>query len=360
MKILLQSRHDLLDLPAGDTLQILKTKVFLEKNGFKADISLKRDADLSDYGAVHIFNTARLYETEAFFNNAKKQDKKIVLTPIIQDLKEYNKKGRFGALKDVYRLIGEEKAEYIKNMIMNFQLRQPLGILTDPNLGRKRKKIFENCEAICFSSQKEMQEANRRYDIKCRQYIARLGVDSHEPESPEEGFQGLKDPILCVGKIEPIKNQLNLIKAMKGENIPLIFIGAPNKLHRAYIREFLDQVRADKKIYFLPPFSNKRLAFFYRLAKVHVNCSWFENVGLVNLEAGINGCNIVYTDRGWGKEYFKGHELLCDPGDLDSIKKAVLSAHNAPRQTELARHIGNNYLWEDSLKELLRVYEDIA
>lgn len=56
MNILFQSRKDLLVHPGGDTIQILKTKEMLEKNGYNVDIELSDEVDVSTYDIVHIFN----------------------------------------------------------------------------------------------------------------------------------------------------------------------------------------------------------------------------------------------------------------------------------------------------------------
>ena len=63
-----------------------------------------------------------------------------------------------------------------------------------------------------------------------------------DPIPFQERF-GLKDFVLCVGRIEDLKNQLGLISAMQGVNIPLVLIGNLNNAHRAYCRKVLREVK---------------------------------------------------------------------------------------------------------------------
>ena len=52
------------------------------------------------------------------------------------------------------------------------------------------------------------------------------------------GETGLADFVLCVGRFEyPRKNQLALVRAMKGESVPLVFIGGPDLAHTDYYEQ---------------------------------------------------------------------------------------------------------------------------
>ena len=80
MKVLMQSRKNFFELRGGDTVQLEKTKMELEKLGVEVDFSLDFEPDLSNYDLVHLSNVTRIQETYLHVKNAKKQGKPIVLS----------------------------------------------------------------------------------------------------------------------------------------------------------------------------------------------------------------------------------------------------------------------------------------
>ena len=85
LKIIFANRKDCFDKPGGDTVQMLKTKKYLEKYyPVKIEILLKPEEILSDKEAkiVHIFNLQTINETNEFINAARIGNKKVVLSTI--------------------------------------------------------------------------------------------------------------------------------------------------------------------------------------------------------------------------------------------------------------------------------------
>ena len=81
LKIIFANRKDCFDKPGGDTVQMLKTKKYLEKYyPVKIEILLKPEEILSDKEAkiVHIFNLQTINETNEFINAARIGNKKVV------------------------------------------------------------------------------------------------------------------------------------------------------------------------------------------------------------------------------------------------------------------------------------------
>ena len=77
MNVLFQSRTTLFTVPGGDTVQILKTKEYLEKSGILININTESEPDLTGYDLVHLFNLIRPQEVLTQARNAKRQGKKI-------------------------------------------------------------------------------------------------------------------------------------------------------------------------------------------------------------------------------------------------------------------------------------------
>ena len=96
MKVLMQSRKNFFELRGGDTVQLEKTKMELEKLGVEVDFSLDFEPDLSNYDLVHLSNVTRIQETYLHVKNAKKQGKPIVLSTIFWPMDEFERLGQVG------------------------------------------------------------------------------------------------------------------------------------------------------------------------------------------------------------------------------------------------------------------------
>ena len=89
MKILFANRKDCLSHKGGDTIQMLKTKEYLEKNNncdIQIILSPEEMKNYPEYNIVHIFNLQTIDETLAYIKQAKKEGKKIALSTIYWDL----------------------------------------------------------------------------------------------------------------------------------------------------------------------------------------------------------------------------------------------------------------------------------
>ena len=116
---------------------------------------------------------------------------------------------------------------------------------------------------------------------------------------------------------------------------------------------------ADNDVIFMDWMNSESLASAYHAAKVHALPSWYETPGLVNLEAGLAGCNIVATDKGSTKEYLRDYAWYCDPAKTASIRRAVLDAFSAEKSPDLRNFICKNFSWEQAAEKTLRVYERV-
>ncbi len=168
-----------------------------------------------------------------------------------------------------------------------------------------------------------------------------------------------KDPLLviCAARIEGIKNQFNLVKALNGTKYRLLLIGAPAPNQLSYYAACREQ--AGKNIGFINETTQKELLKYYNEAKVHILPSWFETTGLSSLEAAAMGCNIVISEHGDAKEYFGNDAFYCDPASTESILAAVEKASSAVYNDALRQKILNNYTWQHAASSTLSAYKKI-
>ena len=363
----MQSRVTLFEVPGGDTILIMKTKEYLEKLGIKVDVSTELQPDLKEYDIVHLFNLIRPQEVYSQAKNAKKQRKKVILSPIYHSYIEYDRKGREGLTKLLANLFESSQVEYMKVLaraIRNKEFHRGTLTLLMRSYGRLQKKILNLVDLFLPNSQAEMNRINKDFGLEDFPYfIVPNAVDvnlfTNSNIKINKELEKFRDCVLCVARIEGSKNQLNVVRAIKNLPYNLVLVGkvAPN--HKAYFAKIKMETANTKNIYILGRVDSSLLPQLYSLAKVHVLASWFETTGLSSLEAGIMSCNLVITDKGDAKEYFGDYAYYCEPNSVDSIRQAIMKAYESPVNPKLREHILNHYTWEKTAEKTLEAYRKI-
>lgn len=153
------------------------------------------------------------------------------------------------------------------------------------------------------------------------------------------------------------KNVPRLVEAAKKYGFKLILAGT---LDGDEQRNWLNNLIADSpNISYAGYLTDNQLFDLYRRCRVFALPSLIEGVGMVALEAAVYGAEIVLTNLGAPKEYYKGRATLVDPTNIDSIGQGVLSAINGKGfQPELREFILNNYSHKRCSEILFRVLEE--
>jgi glycosyltransferase involved in cell wall biosynthesis len=226
------------------------------------------------------------------------------------------------------------------------------------------RKVLELCDAVLPNAKTEEEKIKKDFEFKntSKFHVVPNGVDIHSNYVKSGCFtilgKPMEDFVLCVGRVEDRKNQLALIMALKGTGLKLVLIGATTTKSKSNYYN-LCKKEADDDVIFLDWMNRESLASAYHAAKVHALPSWYETPGLVNLEAGLAGCNVVATDKGSTKEYLRDYAWYCDPAKTTSIRRAVLDAFSAKKNPELSKFILTNFSWEQAAEKTLRVYERV-
>ena len=160
---------------------------------------------------------------------------------------------------------------------------------------------------------------------------------------------------LQVGRIELQKNTHLTIRACKELNIPLVLVG--NVADNEYYKLCLEEGR-DSDLTVLNNKNHEELIKIYRKAKIHILPSYRETPGLVSLEAGVLGCNIVSTNVGSSKEYFGDLVSYCSPKDYNSIKDAIKLEWDRDNNDLLNKYICNNFTWNIAARKTLQCYNE--
>jgi len=138
------------------------------------------------------------------------------------------------------------------------------------------------------------------------------------------------------------KNVERLIQAAKQYNFHLILAGF---LHGQKEKIWLDNLISDApNIEYVGVLSDDELINYYKRAKVFALPSFVEGVGMVALEAASYGCEIVLTNLGAPKEYYKGQAVLVNPNSVDEIGAAItLCLNKGYSQPNLQQFVTEHY-----------------
>ena len=219
-------------------------------------------------------------------------------------------------------------------------------------------------DKIVTNSIMESESLSETLDIPIEKfYEVYNGVDPIFTEKPSpaifrESYKITGPFILCVGNIEPRKNQLNLAIAMqKLPSHKLILIG--HIRNQEYLSETINS-GLPQQVKYVGALSHesKELRSAYQACDVFCLPSLLETPGLAAIEAVIQGCSLAVTKIGSTKEYFKDVVEYLEPSDPDSISEAIIKAMAiTDNKKHLLTQIGGNLLWPNVVKRLESLYD---
>ena len=376
MKVLMQSRFDLLVDRGGDTVQLLKTKEGLEKLGISVDASTEFAPDLSGYDLVHLFNLKLVESTYLQFLNAKRQKRPVCFSTIYWHLTEEEERqflsqriSAYGKFRVVYLQEVKEKLKKIGGLwplfswyttrlkTKRYQPTEFYRLRKEPGERKMQMEVLRGADVLLPNSKSEMSMIRDFYGVEKDYIVVPNGVDldfEHGDAGRFYAKYGLRDFILCVARIEERKNQMSIMRALKDVAAPLVFIGAQREPYFSRCRS-----EAGSNVHFLGHMDGMDLAGAYAAAKVHVSASWYETPGLSNLEAALAGRNLVVSVKGSTRDYFRDYVDYCEPNDIGSIREAVFRALIRAESDELKNFVRARYTWDKAAEATLAAYQKV-
>jgi len=326
----------------GGEVIFSKCKEYLEKKGHTVEVFTEWDDRIKEFDLLHHFSVVK--SGLPLLEKAKKEGVKIALHPIYWPQTEYALKGDF---KFFHRM---KKLAYALLVRLNLT-------------GTHVRRMMELADILFPNSEREGELFAKEFNLPLeKMHVVHDGVDNRFFQGDkqlfmnkyrEEGF------VLYVGRIEPRKNVLGLVKALKKSNLRLIIIGDADKANQHY----LDQCKANanENTRFLGRISHESdlLPSAYAAANVLALPSWYETPGIVALEAAAAGTNVVITNRGCTEEYFEGFAEYVDPLDENGIRAAVEAAVQKPKDNTRKQYIQKKFTWEKVAEETLEGYKKL-
>ena len=366
MRVLMQSRVTLFSVRGGDTTQVLKTAEALRALGVVCEISTELQPDLSNWDLVHVFNLTRPQDVYLQACNAVRQDKPVALSTIYAPSSEYDRFAREGVVGLACRVLSPNAFEYAKVLaraIVNGEWHDGTRTVLKHGYRNLQDKLIRMSSVLLPNSHSEMRRVLRDFPSASgsRVVVVPNAVDESNAHLEEEALpaqlERFRGAILCVAGIGHLKNQLRLVRALRGVDFPLVLVGQPSPNALRYYQEIKRE--CGPNVYFVGQVKHEEVRHYYRVAKVHVLASWMETTGLSSLEAGLAGCNLVITDKGDTREYFGDMAFYCDPGSEVSIREAVLKAYTAPVCTALQDRIRSKFNWRKTAEATMDAYLQI-
>jgi glycosyltransferase involved in cell wall biosynthesis len=354
VKVLFRIRSDIDRFPGGDEVQLRRTREALETMGVETAL-LPGVAEMpAGFDLVHLFNTTRIQETALQLRQARDRDVPVVVSTIWHSTAEMRKFYAHLRGWSWFPLTAYQSAKEAW-----YARRSGLPIFWPAVLRFRavQRQVVEAADAVLPNSEAELDLL--RSELGARPRVAFVVPNGFTFAGPPASVDGARRDVLCVGRVEPRKNQLGVIRAFK--RLPrgphrLRLFGAMNEAHEGYAA----QVRAELVpgwVEYAGVVSQTELAGEMARSSVVVLASFFETCGLVVLEALACGARACVTRSPCLRDYYADRVDYCDPYDEASIATGISAAlHREPE--DHSAFLGG-FSWERAAQQTLRAYESV-
>lgn len=348
-----------LDAPGGGEIQMFGTAEGLRELGVSARLWRPWEESLKEARCLHLFGS--LPEHLPLVDAARRADLPVLLSTI--------------AWFD-WRCYWREPHNVLRRLrsVAGFAARAAC-----PKLPSWRRRLYHSVDLLLPNSNAEAAQLMRYFEIPSeRIHVVPNAADPRFADATAEPFLKLLDRrlgeatpsavrrriadgrfALCVGRIEPRKNQLGLLKAMHGTGVPVVLVGDAVPGHDRYWRACCRA--ADHAAIFLPRLDHDDplLRSAYAACGCLALTGWYETPGLAALEAAMTGTPLVLPRGGSADEYFGRDAAYVLPEGLGGIRRAVLEAVDRPRSEAVAKRMRENFTWKTTAAATLEAYRRV-
>ena len=337
MKIVITGYNTCCLNPTGG-VQVRVKKIYellTQRKDIEVEYFRPMEINFDDIDILHLFKLD--YEYYSLVHKAKNKGIKVVLSSIVPI--------RDGFKIDIYRRI-INKLPILSSYKMLF-------------------RILNSVDAIISETKEESSFISKHYGVDAKKnFVIPNGIE--EPKEKDDSIFDLigekVDYVLSVGRFDSNKNQLNLIKAMKGTGIDCVFVGGEDCGNASYYEECRRKVEGDSHFHFLGWVDSESdlLKSAYANAKVFAFPSYQETFGIALVEAAIHGCNLAVSKTLPIHDFHAYDDaFLFNPANIDDIRSKVISAFKAPLSDVWKNRTIKKFSWNSVINSHIQIYEDV-
>ncbi len=284
---------------------------------------------------VHLFNIQRCHDWGDLPERSRAAAARLLLTPLHHDLERYHKKGRRGLDGLVARAI--PSADRFAGLRWG-----------KPGVRERAAEVVGLVDRVLLAHGEEGAQLESAFgaDLDGRTSVLPIAIPASVPPPPEHELPDLpEDFVLCVGRLEPLKDSEAVAGAAAELGLPLRFVGASAGARHA---GYAWAIRGGES--WLESLSYAAVRALHRRARVHVLASWTEVVGRVSLEAALEGAAVVASDVGFARHYLGAGSpgvFFFEPGDRAALAEALQRAWDGGRPGDgpTARRVAERFTW---------------
>ncbi len=359
-RVLMTTHQRALDMLGGGETQLFETLLALREQGVIADVSVAMRLSEDAYDLIHAFS---LYHSDKV-EYLERTGKPLAVSTIFRDNSTFYPVAVGGAIfRHEEPAQVEQALRAWKEGRLRIQGADPESLDEPEPVRAVKSRVIARAHLLLPNCRWEEASLRRYFRLGYKPSIIVPNAVSPERflNASADAFVqrfGLRDFVLCAARIEPFKNQMMLIWALRETGIPLVLAGKVSDPEYGA----LCQRWAGNNVRFVGELSPDLLASAYAAARVHAMPSWAETPGLTTLEAALTGCAVVVGNRGAESEYFRDFAYYCDPADVDSVRDAVLRAwedNDTKRREVFRQYILEHYTWSHTAQVTADAYEQM-
>jgi len=362
LRVLFQARPTLFTQPGGDTVVIDNLMRQLGARGvevrFSAEAAVPPGTDV-----VHTINFATPEVTRGFAERAERAGVPLVVTTLYEDWPRFDRLSTAAYLLFQRALDPERGRTAVRLDRLTFgavlaRVRDlPEAVAADNTVTAAHARLLLAC------GESERQRLCADYPAARDVRVIPFGADQHAEEGGSAAAgafaatYGVRDFVLCVGRLETRKNQLMLLEALRDDPCPVVLVGGRFTYNPQYAALCRGLHRRGPTLV-LDHLAPAMLAAAFREAAVHCLPSWYELPGLVSLEAAWLGSRVAASSWGAVEDYLGDTIAYLEPDEPESIRRAIASALERDPAPACAR--AHAFTWERTASEVLAAYEEIV
>ena len=345
----------------------------LSEAGYSAEVQSTPQPDPRGFDFVHFFGMAQPHQTLAQIKAVRtlSPDIPLFLTPFFSNLADATWCGQ--TVTKIFTLQPVEDWEKQLAEISGGKSPSRDDVRPTQNAFFERRSatsviqrnILAMADQICPFSGAEQLEIERYFGRSFPASPIPCGVDEALIRaSSRDAFTkryGAKDFILMIGPIEPIRNQLTALYALRGGSTQIVIIGEHvNGDYASLCRKV-----APRNTLFLNRLPDDMLASAFKAARVLLVPGWAEPENSSAIQAMLSGCSLALTDRIGDRAGLAGCAHFFSPENVPAMKGAISQAMisfttKAKEREQLASQLAARHGWSNVITQSINAYEAAA